>query len=272
MAEHHEGHANGTEHEGSQHSGSHNAVAGSRQLHFALIVVIALVLAYNQFSIGGMQSQLSAVSSSATRLASQVPAQGTPQQTFTPATGGSQPKQPSGSVTNFDDVAAKVMPKGIPAVYGAELGVSFDEVEKSMNIMAKMDDGKGMADKSQNERYVRLGVKMACEYCCGATTLVFQNGNAACGCAHSFAMRGLLKYLIQKHPDMTDEAMLEETGKWKTSFFPGPSMKKAVLLADNGVELSYVNLQSNIYRDGKGLKSSGGTGSAAVLPGQVGGC
>ena len=149
-----------------------------------------------------------------------------------------------------------VMPHGTPDIYGKELGISYDDISASnpkkadatINSLGLFDQkitltGKGL------ERYIAIASQMSCEYCCGAESLIFKNGQAACGCAHSFAMRGLAKYLITNHGnEYTDEQILEELGKWKTLFFPGKLTAKATVLQDNGIALTYTNLASNKYR------------------------
>ena len=143
-----------------------------------------------------------------------------------------------------------VLPNGIPRIYGTELGVSFDDV--SITDPQKAD--------------IPIASQISCEYCCGAEALIDRNGRAACGCAHSYAMRGLAKYLIQNHPnDFTDDQILEEMGKWKTLFFPGALAAKAKVLESEGIELNYINLASNKYRDIE-------KGSASGSGGMVGGC
>ncbi len=171
--------------------------------------------------------------------------------------------------------ALDVLPKGIPDVYGKELGVSFDDVSLSnpqladttMQKLTKYEDMQ--LNSEQLERYVRIGSSISCEYCCGAETLVFSNGERACGCAHSYAMRGLAKYLLIKYPDMTDIEILNELGKWKVLFFPGVHEKKAEVLKANGVDYTnYVNLASNLYRGAENGATTGSSGGSQM----VGGC
>ena len=245
----------------------------SKTLHYGLIVLVSLVLAYNQFAIGGMQAQAASVSGSVTQLSAQLavlPAAPATQASSSGTQTGSQQVATAGG-PDLNALVAKVIPTGVPAVYGAELGITFDDPVKAFGVLGKLDDGNGLSDAKQNERYVKIGSMISCEYCCGADTLVFPGGKAACACAHSYAMRGLLKYLITKHPDMTDAQMLEEVAKVKTLAFPQDSVKKAALLEANGIELTQANIGSNLYRGGKGLQSSGGS-TAANLPSQVGGC
>jgi len=170
--------------------------------------------------------------------------------------------------------ALDVMPKGTPDIYGSELGVSYNDVSASNPQLADATMQKLAAyenmqlDNSTLTRYIKIGSSIACEYCCGAETLVFSNGERACGCAHSYAMRGLAKYLLIKHPDMTDLEILDEMAKWKVLFFPGIHEKKAEVLKANGIDYTdYVNLASNIYRGAENQASATNGGSQ-----MVGGC
>src|SRR3989344_2362546 len=82
--------------------------------------------------------------------------------------------------------ALDVLPDGTPDIYGSELGVSYNDVSASnpqladatMKELAKYEDMQ--LDNAQMERYVKIGSSIACEYCCGAKTLVFSNGERAC--------------------------------------------------------------------------------------------
>ncbi len=173
----------------------------------------------------------------------------------------------SSSKVTYDDV----IPKGIPAVYGNELGVSYDDVspndaqlaDQTINKIAVYDNSISLSGDGL-QRYISVASQISCEYCCGAQSIIFNDGNAACGCAHSAAMRGLAKYLIQNHPDMSDDAVLEELGKWKTLFFPSILSQKAQVLKEKGIEINYINLASNKYR---GIESGSASGGS-----MVGGC
>ncbi len=180
-----------------------------------------------------------------------------------------------GNNANIDLTAfASIIPKGVPLVYGAELGVSYDDVstinlrkaEDTINKLGSLDNAISLSG-DQLKRYVGVALKMSCEYCCGAESIIFSNGQAACGCAHSYAMRGLAKYLIKNHGDeFSDNQILGEVGKWKVLFFPGVHMQKATALKARGLEVNYVNLASNLYRGiEKGIQ-------AATGDSMVGGC
>ena len=168
--------------------------------------------------------------------------------------------------------ASEIIPTGIPKIYGGELKISYDDVspndpvktESTINVLSNIDRTVTLTGDDL-ERYVKIGSMIACEYCCGAETLVFSNGQPACGCAHSYSMRGLAKYLIKNHGDeYTDDEILEELGKWKVLFFPGVHETKAAVLKSKGIEMNYINLASNKYR---GIEKGQQSGS-----GMVGGC
>ena len=171
--------------------------------------------------------------------------------------------------------ALSVLPEGTPDIYGNEIGVSFNDVSASNPqladaTMAKLTKYEDMQlNKERMERYVKIGSSIACEYCCGAKTLVFSNGERACGCAHSYAMRGLAKYLLTKHPEMSDTEILNELGKWKVLFFPGVHEKKAEVLKANGIDYTnYINLASNLYRGAENQATTSLSGGSQM----VGGC
>lgn len=129
-----------------------------------------------------------------------------------------------------NDAIAKAIPTGIPEIYGKELGVSFDTPVESMALLESYDRGNNKITLTGKnlERYVKIASMTACEYCCGATTLVFKDGRAACGCAHSAAMRGLIAYMIKNHPDTSDDKILDEANRWKALFFPKQSIQKVL--------------------------------------------
>lgn len=178
----------------------------------------------------------------------------------------------TGLATGIEAVSASdIIPKGTPAVYGKELGVKYDDVSPNNPVLAdatisKLTQYEDMAlNNEQMQRYIKIGSSISCEYCCGAEAIIFSNGQRACGCAHSFAMRGLAKYLLTKHPDISDENILSELGKWKVLFFPGIHEQKAQVLEAQGIDpTNYINLASNLYRGIEQGQASGG--------GMVGGC
>ncbi|MBI5398674.1 hypothetical protein HZB03_04385 [Candidatus Woesearchaeota archaeon] len=169
--------------------------------------------------------------------------------------------------------APDVIPKGVPAIYGKELSVSFDDVsaaapqkaDATIQKLGRLDDKITLSGEDK-QRYIVIAGSISCEYCCGAPAIINKNGDAACGCAHSYAMRGLAKYLLKNHgSEYTNAQVLEELGKWKTLFFPGAITTKAKVLQQQGVELNYINLASNKYRGIESKASTSGTG-------MVGGC
>ncbi|NCO18070.1 hypothetical protein COT60_02935 [Candidatus Pacearchaeota archaeon CG09_land_8_20_14_0_10_30_9] len=167
--------------------------------------------------------------------------------------------------------ASEIIPTGIPAIYGNDMGVSYNDVSASNPKLAdttirKLAQYEDMELSSEEmARYITIAGSISCEYCCGANSIIFNNGERACGCAHSFAMRGLAKYLLRNHPDMTNDAILSELGKWKVLFFPDIHEQKAQALEANGIDsTNYINLASNLYRGIEQGQTSGGS--------MVGGC
>lgn len=145
---------------------------------------------------------------------------------------------------------SKYLPKGIPPIYGTELGVSFDDPVKAIDILNQYDDLKSGArgskaiTLSQNlqSRYIKITTSIGCEFCCGAQAITTSTGDPACSCAHSGAMRGLAKYLLKNHAsEYTDKQILEQLTNWKILFFPKQMIERI-------------------------------TGTTANVPGIVGGC
>ncbi len=168
--------------------------------------------------------------------------------------------------------ASEIIPKGTPKIYGEELRVKYDDIsasnsqatESTIGILGDLDNSISLSGNDM-QRYIDIASQISCEYCCGADSIIFSNGKAACGCAHSYAMRGLAKYLIKNHGnEYTDDEILEELGKWKVLFFPGIHEQKASVLKSKGIEINYINLASNKYRGIEKGQTSGG--------GMVGGC
>ena len=170
----------------------------------------------------------------------------------------------------MNSATKSIMMHGTPEIYGAELGVNFDSVEDSMNKMAALDAAIKFSDlpPDAQERYLDIGGQIACEFCCGVKTLIFDNGEAACGCAHSQAMRGLAKYLLTKYPaKYTNASLLLELTKWKALYFPQDMTARAAGLIKAGLPLNYINMNSN-NPSAQPVDASG----KSNLPSMVGGC
>lgn len=141
----------------------------------------------------------------------------------------------------FKEIRSSHIPKGIPEIYGKQLNISFDNVQDAINKVRVLGptygDHKIVLEGADLQRYVSIGSKIACEFCCGAKTLVKPDGVAACGCAHSIMMRGLTAYLITAHPEISNQRILEELNVWKSTFFPKQTlMAKLQTMKDEGIE------------------------------------
>lgn len=124
----------------------------------------------------------------------------------------------------FKKLKTDFIPSGIPEVYGEELNISFDEVQSAIDKVAPLDPTYGkekiVLTGADLEIYTKIGLQISCQYCCGVEAIVREDGQAACGCAHSQMMRGLTAYLIKNHPEFSDEQILEELKQWKITYFP----------------------------------------------------
>lgn len=179
-----------------------------------------------------------------------------------------------------EDAVKLAIMAGVPETYGQEMGVNFDQVQQSMNVMKKFDPGYGsqkiILQGDDLKRYTDVGLRISCEYCCGANAIVFPNGEAACGCAHSQAMRGLAAYLVQKHSvEYTDDQILRELARWKGRYFPKQMVKKMTEQLQSG---QYTPDMAALLLELEVPKYSGQSTDAPLpsaikdAPGMVGGC
>ncbi len=152
----------------------------------------------------------------------------------------------------------EIIPTGVPSVYGEELEINYDDIspdtprkaDEAIEVMADIDRTVELSENDL-ERYINILYHMeegmSCEFCCGARSVIFEDGSAACGCAHSFAMRGLTKHLIL-NTEMSNQDILSEVGKWKVLFFPGIHQEKALIMEEQEVEVDYLSLTTNENR------------------------
>ncbi|MCR4368607.1 MAG: hypothetical protein NUV67_01745 [archaeon] len=201
---------------------------------YALAFLVLGTMAFNVYLQGDISKQVEIQSSAMGNMRFAQAPVGTQS-----AQGGAQ----NSGVISFQEF----LPKGVPAIYGAELGVSFDKTVESLNVLSGLDgdlfpNGKlrfADLDDAAKQDYIRLGMSISCEYCCGAEYIVAPNGQPACGCAHSAAMRGLAMYLLKNHrAEFTNEQILEQMTMWKTMFFPKQMYQKAVQLQSEGTSLT----------------------------------
>lgn len=268
MAEKHpDAHEGNEHHEHHEHAGKEPSHSEARTVPPVLITILlvlaVLISGYNQMAINEISAKYASGGLGSASVAST--------QTSAPALTG-DPTQ---------DAIKLVIPTGTPPVYGAELGVSFDDPIKSLAVLQALDPTYGKnkitLDAEQTKRYVKVGSLIACEYCCGAKTLVFGDGRAACGCAHSQAMRGLAAYIITKHPnDMTDDQLLREMARWKALFFPKQMIQKFETQRAAGqfstADMAAIMMGIDTKALGMGTQATAAPTSVASLPNMVGGC
>lgn len=178
------------------------------------------------------------------------------------------------SSNDIQSVVNAVIPTGVPAIYGQELGVSFDDPVPSLAKIAALDRAipKSALTQEQFARYVNVGTKASCEFCCSAPSVIDQSGRDLCGCQHAAAIRGLAKYLITKHPELSDEQILTEEARWKALWYPKDMVAKAIAISQsNGGKLNLAQLAGRL-KQGDVDTSKVDQSILNQLPGMVGGC
>ena len=236
-----------------------------------LAVVLLAITAFNQLTLNELNRQWNTIS-----LAAPLPDSGglSAGEAADGSTDGDTPPPASAASLSAEQVWDEIAPSGIPAVYGDELGVSYDDPEGAIAILSQYDNYPAYEQKpiqlseASNGRYIAIATSISCEYCCGVGAIAASDGRPACGCAHSAAMRGLARYLLERHSEMNNTQILEELGRWKVLFFPQNSVQKAMALKANDMPTDYIALSSNIYRGVERQTQVSGGGLAQ----QVGGC
>lgn len=179
---------------------------------------------------------------------------------------------PKSGDTSSQAIAAMIK-QGVPEVYGAALGVSYDNPAQDINKLAAFDTSidTNTLTAEEKSRYINIAGRISCEFCCGAKSVIYDDGRAACGCAHSAAFRGLAKYLLKNNPNWSNDRILKELTFWKSLFYPKNMVEKAMALINNNMPLTVNALNDNdlLKKIQKGDTGSVGSGQ---LPEMVGGC
>lgn len=179
----------------------------------------------------------------------------------------------------MDDAIKIAIGQGAPKIYGQEMNVSFDDVQASLDVMKIYDPDYGsnklILSGDDLKRYINVALKISCEYCCGAKSIIRPDGKGACGCAHSQAMRGLLAYLIKNHnAEYTDDELLRELARWKAVYFPKQMIKKLAeqLQGINSFTPDTASLVIGLKLPDYGGKEVPLPSEIKDLPNMVGGC
>ncbi len=184
------------------------------------------------------------------------------------------------------DVGNLIMISGQPEIYGSELGVEYvnpvnQQLMNQMIARMKQYDPTYGTNKitltgESLKRYIDIGSRIACEYCCGAKTLVFKDGQAACGCAHSQSMRGLAAYLLKYHGGhYSDDQILRELARWKGLYFPKQMAAKLISQLGSGnytPDIAALLLGVDTSKISKDVKNAPVPSTIQNLPNQSGGC
>lgn len=168
------------------------------------------------------------------------------------------------------DAMNAIIPRGTPS-YGGALGVSFEDPVNSITKLAALHRQIQTNSLNQQElqRYINIGTKISCEFCCSAPAIINNRGQDACGCAHAQSFMGLSKYLIKNNPGLTDEQILIELTKWKALYYPRNMVEKGVAALQNGLQLTPTVLND---RDLLKKVKNKDLSSIGQLPQMVGGC
>jgi hypothetical protein len=166
-----------------------------------------------------------------------------------PTISSNEPKDKTGDAVQ--DAINALVPTGTPP-YGQAAGVSFDDPIAAQNTWGNYERSIQLSPE-QEQRWQKIVGSFTCDYCCGSPsrpTIITH-----CGCGHARAWRGMAKWLIVNMGDtITDEQIFGELSRWKTLWYPGPTVKR--VLEEQAA-------------------SGGGTStlsSVGDLPGMVGGC
>lgn len=181
---------------------------------------------------------------------------------------------------SLQDAIKLSISQGVPEIYGQELGISFDGVQQSINVLRQFDPTYGkqkiVLAGDDLQRFINVGLRISCEYCCSAKSIIRADGAAACGCAHSQAMRGLSAYLIQNHgSEYTDDEILRELARWKGMYFPKQMIQKLASQlqgADFTPDTASLVLGVKLSDYGQGGKETPLPSDIENLPSMVGGC
>jgi hypothetical protein len=181
-----------------------------------------------------------------------------------------------------EDAVKLVFMTGVPEVYGKELNVTYDGVQPSIDLLKQYDPDYGNKklnlSAEEKQRYIKILLNVSCEFCCGAESIIFKDGSAACGCAHSQAMRGLTAYLLKNHgSEYSDDEISRELAKWKSRYFPKQMVQKMSKQLISGsytpdIAALLLNVKLPKYDGAASAGSAPLPSEIENAPGMVGGC
>ncbi|MCK5413613.1 MAG: hypothetical protein KAI57_04550 [Candidatus Pacebacteria bacterium] len=246
-------------------------------MNFLLLFILIAVISYNQININSINKELGIKNNNPIDQIEKLLSGNNNSSAYKISSN----KELTGDL--MQDSIDLVISKGVPEIYGEEMGVTFDEVQSAITLMKKYDPydlkpkGSRIIPQGDNlQRYIDVTGKISCEYCCSATSIINpKNGRSACGCAHSMAMRGLAAYLIQYHPEMSNDEILRELALWKGLYFPKQMIKKMAEQLQNGnytPDTASLVVGVDLPDYGEGSVNAPLPSEIENLPGMVGGC
>ncbi|MBS3052092.1 MAG: hypothetical protein J4428_01830 [Candidatus Aenigmarchaeota archaeon] len=130
---------------------------------------------------------------------------------------------------SVQDMINNLIPTGTP-FYGEEAKVSFDDPLESLQTWSNHERSIKLTDEEQ-QRWNKIVNSFTCDYCCGSPsnpTIITR-----CGCAHAASWRGIAKWFIKYHPEYSDAEIFGEMTRWKTLFYPGPTIQRISVESQN---------------------------------------
>ncbi|MFQ5406008.1 MAG: hypothetical protein ACE5DI_02505 [Candidatus Micrarchaeia archaeon] len=279
-----------------RHSDSKNA----GNLFYMLVVVVALVMGYNQIQVFNAESGLvsltqttefssgsgdlsdqaatgvAALEGSNTIIGPQLNSDGrTTILVEWPAISNVPKPQDTGDPVQ--DAINYIVPTGTPWYLadgvGAQLEISFDDPIQAQQVWGQF--GRSLQlDGEKQQRYEKLVSIFTCDFCCGGPTSVTTINR--CGCAHAYAWKGIAKFFVEYYgDDYSDEEILGEMTRWKGLWYP-KGMIEMYLVYVGQADASTLNYGGSVgiraQFEGEGTGGSASISELGDLPGMVGGC
>ncbi|MDO8505374.1 MAG: hypothetical protein Q7S48_02260 [bacterium] len=219
-----------------------------QQTHNVGVWVITILLAVNQFMIGGMvpkahsasplrslKALFSAQGASAREIiATKLNPDGRTTSVVAQPTITEVPAEPKG----MDPIeAAKVVMLATGTPFYAPTGISFDDPVGSLAAWQSFENQIKLEGELET-RFQKVIGTMTCDYCCGGPTQVTVINR--CGCRHAQAYRSIAKHLMQNYGDKyTDDEILGELQRWKGIWYPKGVIEDYLLATGRGDVLGH---------------------------------
>ncbi len=208
----------------------------------ALMTLLIAVLIVNQFIIGSVAVAMGKPSTMRTLMTIGTPAAQAQMMIMMPVlnddgvTTTLREMPTVTEVTGFagsgDDVAdAMAVMMGTGSPFYAPDGVALDDAVGALSAWGRYDSME--VPESLMDRYQRLIMVFACNFCCGSPNNVAVVGR--CGCAHAKAARGFFRYMLNNYGDQyTDDQLVGEAYRWQAIWYPAGVVEDYLLATGRG--------------------------------------